>query len=140
MDSLGFIHTRVNSRTPGRESEPAAIWMGSNDTAGDGNSMEKMYRHQLVSDSLSERMLKLTSRNYWDLEGLSSIPAGVFVSSKNGAVDDSRSEVMLVYAGKNPYVLCVCTKNIQDTSWEQTNEAWVMTKKVSLFVWKYFSD
>jgi beta-lactamase class A len=140
MDSLGFIDTRVNSRTPGRESARQQFGWGQTTPREMAMLMEKMYRHQLVSDSLSERMLKLTSRNYWDLEGLSAIPAGVFVSSKNGAVDDSRSEVMLVYAGKNPYVLCVCTKNIQNRSWEQTNEAWVMTKKVSQFVWNYYSD
>jgi len=140
LDSLGFIYTRVNSRTPGRESARQQYGWGQTTPREMATLMEKMYRHQLISDSLNERMLKLTSRNYWDLEGLSSIPSGVFVSSKNGAVDDSRSEVMLVYAGKNPYVLCVCTKNIQDTSWVHTNEAWVMTRKVSQFVWNYYSD
>ena len=101
--------------------------------------MEKLYTHTLISDSLSERMLKLTSRNYWDQEANAAIPAGIFVSSKNGAVDESRSEVMLVYAGKNPYVVCIFTKNNQDTSWLQTNEAWEMTRKISKFVWNYYT-
>ena len=124
LDSLGFKNTRVNSRTPGRESDRQQYGWGQTTPREMATLMEKLYRHELVSDSLSERMLKLTSRNYWDQEGVSAIPAGVFVSSKNGAVDESRSEVMLVYAGKNPYVLCICTKNNQDTSWLPTNEAW----------------
>jgi beta-lactamase class A len=139
LDSLGFQHTRVNSRTTGRELARQQYGWGQTTPREMATLMEKMYRHQLISDSLSERMLKLTSRNFWDLEGLSSIPAGVFVSSKNGAVDASRSEVMLVYAKKNPYVLCICTKNNKDTSWLPTNEAWIMTRKISSFVWNYYS-
>src|SRR5688572_21525238 len=107
LDSLGFKHTRVNSRTPGRESARQEYGWGQTTPREMASLMEKLYRHELISDSLSERMLKLTSRNYWDQEAVSAIPAGVFVSSKNGAVDESRSEVMLVYAGRNPYVLCI---------------------------------
>ncbi|HSB92227.1 MAG TPA: serine hydrolase [Flavitalea sp.] len=139
LDSLGFVYTRVNSRTPGREAAREQYGWGQTTPKEMARLLEMLYRHQLVSDSLSERMLKLTSRNYWDQEANSVIPAGVFVSSKNGAVDESRSEVMLVYAGKNPYVLCVCTKNNQDTSWLPTNEAWEITRKISKFVWNYYS-
>jgi len=140
MDSLGFKQTRVNSRTPGRETNREIYGWGQTTPKEMATIMAKLYRHEIGSDSLSERMLKLTSRNYWDQEGLSVIPAGVFVSSKNGAVDESRSEVMLVYAGRNPYVLCICTKNNKDISWLPGNEAWEMTRKLSQFVWNYYSS
>lgn len=139
MDSMGFRFTRVNSKTPGRESDRARFGWGQTTPREMGRYMEKLYRHQLFSDSISDRMLKQTSRNYWDAEGLSAIPAGIFVSSKNGAVDASRSEVMLVYAPRNPYIFCLFTKNNQDTTWETNNEAWVMTRRISRFLWEYFT-
>lgn len=139
MDSLGFRYTRVNSRTSGRETDRSRYGWGQTTPREIGRFMEMLYNHQVFNDSISDRMLKQTSRNYWDGEGLSAIPAGIFVSSKNGAVDESRSEVMLVYAPRHPYIFCVFTKNNRDTSWETNNEAWVMTRRLSKFLWENFS-
>jgi beta-lactamase class A len=80
-------------------------------------------------------MLRLLGRNHWDEEALSAIPAGVFVASKNGAVNASRSEVLLVL-GKRPYLLSIFTKNNIDQSWGADNEAWVLTRKLSAMVWQ----
>ena len=83
-------------------------------------------------------MLKLLGRNYWDEEGLSVIPAGIFVASKNGAVNASRSEVIYVNGEGARYVFCICTKNNKDQSWGATNEAWVLTRKLSGLLWEYY--
>ena len=37
LDSLGFSNTRVNSRTPGRENNRSKLWLGTNNSAGNGN-------------------------------------------------------------------------------------------------------
>ncbi|MFZ9719189.1 MAG: serine hydrolase, partial [Chitinophagaceae bacterium] len=71
-------------------------------------------------------------------EALAAIPPTIEVFSKNGAVNASRSEVLLVNAPKNPYVFCVITKNNQDQSWKEENEAWVLTRKLSALLWKYY--
>jgi beta-lactamase class A len=84
-------------------------------------------------------MLRLLSRQYWDEEALSQIPAGVFVADKNGAVDGSRNEVVYVNCPKNPYVFSIFTKNNKDTSWNASNEAWVLTRKLSALLWGYYS-
>jgi len=84
-------------------------------------------------------MLRILSRQYWDEEALSQIPAGVFVADKSGAVNKSRSEVMYVNSKKNPYILSIFTKNNKDTSWDATNEAWVLFRKLSAMVWKYYN-
>lgn len=138
MDSLGFPHTKVNSRTPGREEIRKVYGWGQTTPREMATLFEKIAAKQILSDSASEKMLKLLGRNYWDEEGLSVIPAGVFVASKNGAVNASRSEVIYVKTEGVNYVFCICTKNNKDQSWTPTNEAWTLTRKLSALLWEYY--
>jgi beta-lactamase class A len=138
MDSLGFKDTRVNSRTPGREANRIQYGWGQTTPREMATLFERIAGRQLLNDSASEKMLKLLGRNYWDEEGLAAIPAGVFVASKNGAVNASRSEVIYVNGEGARYVFCICTKNNKDQSWGATNEAWVLTRKLSGLLWEYY--
>lgn len=92
----------------------------------------------MISDSVSQRTLRLMGRNYGDENAISQIPSTAFVAAKNGAVNETRSETLLVMAPKNPYVLSICTKNNKDISWKETNEAWVLTRKISKLLWVHF--
>lgn len=139
MDELKLPNTRVNSRTPGREEYRKQYGWGQTTPAEMARLFEMMVNRQVLNGHASDRMLKILSRNYWDEEGLSSIPAGVFVASKNGAVDASRSEVMYVNGKKTSYIFSIYTKNNEDKSWEPGNAAWVMTRKMSEFLWTYFN-
>jgi beta-lactamase class A len=85
-------------------------------------------------------MLRLLSRNYWDEEALAPIPPDVFIASKGGAVDASRSEVLFVNGRGAKYIFCICTKNNKDQSWEAGNEAWVLTRRLSQLLWDHFSN
>jgi beta-lactamase class A len=58
--------------------------------------------------------------------------------SKQGAVDASRSETVLVNAPHGDYVFSVITKNNKDQRWAPDNEASVLIKKVSALLWHYF--
>ncbi|MBL0884390.1 MAG: serine hydrolase [Chitinophagaceae bacterium] len=138
MDSLGFPNTKVNSRTPGREEIRKIYGWGQTTPREMATLFEKIAARKILSDSTSDKMLKLLGRNYWDEEGLSSIPAGVFVASKNGAVNASRSEVIYVQGEGVNYVFCICTKNNQDQSWTRTNEAWTLTRKLSALLLNYY--
>jgi beta-lactamase class A len=100
--------------------------------------MEKIVNGEVISKERSVQMLRLLGRNYWDDNAISQIPADVFVASKNGAVNESRSEVLFVNGRGARYVFCICTKNNKDQSWEQSNEAWVLTRKLSKMVWEWF--
>lgn len=139
MDSLGLQLTRVNSRTPGRESARSNYGWGQTSPKEIVSLMEGIVKRQVLSNALSDQMLRLLSRQYWDEEALSQIPAGIFVADKNGAVDASRNEVVYVNCPKNPYVFSIFTKNNQDTSWNADNEAWVLTRKLSALLWKYYN-
>lgn len=138
MQELGYKNTRVNSRTPGREDNRTVYGWGQTTPFEMANIMERIYRKEIYNDSSCIRMMRLLGRNYWDEEGLSSIPPTVEVFSKNGAVNASRSEVMLVNAPHHPYVVCIISKNNKDQSWDRNNEAWTLTRKLSSLLWNYF--
>lgn len=138
MDSLGYKHTRVNSRTTGRENNRTMYGWGQTTAFEMANLFERIYKKEIFSDSSCVQMMRLLGRNYWDEEGLSAIPPTVEVFSKNGAVNASRSEVMLVNAPHHPYVVCIVTKNNKDQSWNATNEAWTLTRQLSALLWNYF--
>lgn len=138
MDSLGYKNTRVNSRTPGRESFRSTYGWGQTSPQEMAQIFEDIVLGKLISQSASNKMLRIMGRQYWDEEALSVIPPGVFVADKNGAVNASRSEVMYVN-GKHPYIFSIFTKNNTDTSWESSNEAWELTRKLSKLVWEYYN-
>ncbi|MFZ9171441.1 MAG: serine hydrolase [Sediminibacterium sp.] len=138
LDSIGYTATRVNSRTPGREAGRDKFGWGQTSPKEMASLFEALANRTLMDASSSEKMLRLLGRNYWDEEALSQIPPDVFVASKNGAVNASRSEVVYV-SGKNArYVFCICTKNNKDTSWELNNEAWELARKVSKLLWETY--
>ena len=93
---------------------------------------------KVISERASERIYRNLVRIYWDNRALSQIPPYIQVASKQGAVDESRSEVVLVNAPHGDYVFCVITKNQQDISWNQSNEGGVLIRNVSKLLWNYF--
>lgn len=139
MDSLGLAVTRVNSRTPGRENNRTQYEWGQTTPREMALLMEKIVNKEVISTVASEKMLRLLGRNYWDEEAISQIPADIFIASKSGAVDASRNEVLFVNGKKSRYLFCICTKNNADKSWEATNEAWVLTRKISRLLWEYYN-
>jgi beta-lactamase class A len=138
MDQYGYTKTRVNSRTPGREDMRSVYGWGQSTPREMAQLFEDIVNKKLISASSSDRMLRIMGRQYWDGEALSALPPDVFVSSKNGAVNASRDEVLYVN-GKHPYILSIFTKNNKDISWEDNNEAWELTRRLSKLVWEHFN-
>jgi beta-lactamase class A len=138
MGKNGFVNTYVNSKTAGRENDRTRYGWGQTTPKEMAVIFEKLYKGEIINDSLSKKMIRLLGRNYWDEEALSEIPATIFAASKSGAVDASRSEILLVMA-KEPYILSVFTKNNTDQSWNTSNEAWVLFRKLSKIVYDYYS-
>ncbi|MFN8357312.1 MAG: serine hydrolase [Spirosomataceae bacterium] len=134
----GFTNTRVNSRTPGREAARKRYGWGQTTPREMAELLTMIREGRAVSPQASERMYRNLIRIYWDGEALSQIPPTVQVASKQGAVSQSRSEVVLVNAPSGDYVFCVITKNQKDESGEATNEGYVLLRKVSRLLWEYF--
>lgn len=139
LDSLGYRDTRVNSRTPGRRPIWEVYGWGQTTPREAVSLMERIVKGEMINKEASEKMLRLLGRQYWDEEALSQIPPDVFVASKSGAVDESRNELLFVNSKENPYIFSIFTKNNKDTSWERSNEAWMLTRKVSALLWNHFN-
>jgi beta-lactamase class A len=139
LDSLGMKDTKVNSRTPGRSDNWKEFGWGQTTPKEMATLMQLIVDNKIIDKQISERMLRLMSRQYWDEVAISEIPPNIFVADKNGAVDASRGEVMYVN-GAHPYIFCICTKNNKDQSWDSSNEAWILTRKISGFLFKYFNQ
>ena len=139
LDSLGYTHTRINSRTPGREANRAQYGWGQTTPREMANIMESIFRNKIFTPYYCDRMLRSLGRNYWDEnEGISVIPPYIEVFSKNGCINQTRNEVILVNAPNRPYILSIFTKNNKDQSWRRSNEAWTLTRKISALLWNYF--
>ncbi|MEO8721468.1 MAG: serine hydrolase [Ginsengibacter sp.] len=138
LDSLGIKDTRVNSRTEGRKENWQQYGWGQTTPREMATLMRNIVENKMINRQISERMLRLMSRQFWDENAISEIPPNVFVADKSGSVDQSRNEVLYVN-GARPYIFCICTKNNHDTTWESNNEAWVLTRKLSALLWKHFN-
>jgi beta-lactamase class A len=134
----GFDSTRVNSRTDGRSEDFQAYGWGQTTPREMAGMVEGIFKGEVVSETASEQMYRIMSRNYWDGEALSQIPPTVNVASKNGAVRASRSEVLLVNAPSGNYLFSVITKNQEDTSYEYDNEGWGIIRNLSSLLYHHF--
>ena len=134
----GFRNTRVNSRTPGREDARLLYGWGQTTPREMAGLLLRIHEGKVVSPRASERIYRNLVRIYFDGESLSQIPPYVQVASKSGAVNRSRSEVVMVNAPHGDYVFCVITKNQKDESWNRDNEGYVLLRNVSRLLWNYF--
>ncbi|RYU90787.1 serine hydrolase [Mucilaginibacter terrigena] len=138
LEQNGFKVMRVNSRIPTRR----PIWEVYGWGVTTPREMCRLFtmirEGKVVSTAASERMYRMLNRIYWDDKALSQIPPYVQAISKQGAVDASKSETVMVNAPHGDYVFSIITKNNKDQRWAPDNEAGLLIKKVSALLWHYF--
>jgi beta-lactamase class A len=139
MAAHGFRDTRVNSRTPGREAARTTYGWGQTTPREIAESLVMIREGRAVSPRASEEMYRMLTRTYWDDFGVSQLPPTVQAASKQGFVDRSRSEVLLVNAPDGDYVLAIITKNQVDESYEADNEGHRLIRAVSRAVYEHFN-
>jgi beta-lactamase class A len=132
----GFERIRMNSRTPGRKPDWERYGWGQCSPREMARLLAMIRRGQAGSPWATERMRRALARSFWDGESLSQIPAHVEVLSKQGAVSDSRSEVLLAHAHSGDYVACFVTDSQEDKSWVADNEGFVLLRKLSAICWE----
>lgn len=138
LSENGYVSTRMNSRTPGREANRERYGWGQTTPREMADLLIRVQQGKVVSPRASERIYRNLTRIYWDSEALSQLPPYVQTASKQGAVNQSRSEVVLVNAPHGDYVFCVITKNQKDESWTANNAGYVLLRDVSRLLWQYF--
>jgi beta-lactamase class A len=139
LASHGYDSTRVNSRTPGRRPNWELYGWGQTTPREIAELLVGIRRGEVVGPRASEEMYRLLTRSYWYHEALSGVPPTVQAASKQGAVDRSRSEVLLVNAPTGDYVLSVITREQQDSTWLPTNEGWELIRRISRAVYRHFN-
>jgi beta-lactamase class A len=135
----GFAHTRVNSRTPGREDARSRYGWGQTTPREMAQALVMIREGRAVSPRASARMYRMLTKTYWDDVALSQLPPTVQAASKQGFVDRSRSEVLLVNAPGGDYVLAVITGDQVDTSYDADNEGHRLIRAVSRAVYQHFN-
>lgn len=139
LAARGFAVTRVNSRTPGREQERARWGWGVTTPREMADFFVKARGGALGSAAMCDELQRRLACVYWDDEALSALPPDAGALSKQGAIDRSRSEALLVRAPRGDYVVCVITKEQQDASWGRDNEGFVLLRAVSAALWRRFA-
>jgi len=138
LEAAGFEHTRVNSRTDERRVDRELYGWGQTTPREMAELLVRIREGRAVGPAADEEMYRMLTRIYWNDEALSEIPPWVQAASKQGAVNQSRSEVVLVNAPNGDYVFCVITKNQEDQSWDSSNEGFVLLRDVSRLLWTHF--
>ncbi len=134
----GFNVMRDNSRLPERQEFRAKYGWGMS-TPYEMCRLFTMVRNgRAVSEAASERMYRTLIRQYWDDKALSEIPPYVQAASKQGALDQAKSETVLVNAPHGDYVFSVMTNNIKDQRWLPDNETLLLIRKISGLLWHYY--
>jgi beta-lactamase class A len=134
----GFEKTRMNSRTPGRKKNWEEYGWGQTTPREMTKLLVKIRECKIVNRAASEEMYRILCNIFWNSEALSHIPPYVQAASKQGAVNQSRSEVVLVNSLSGDYVFCIITKNQKDESWKYDNEGFVLIRSLSKLLWDYF--
>ncbi|HSJ12600.1 MAG TPA: serine hydrolase [Gillisia sp.] len=138
MEELGLEDTRVNSRTPGREELWKAYGWGQTTPREMVTLLILMRNRVLVSEAASDEMYRMMTNSFYTEYALSQIPPYVQAAAKQGMVNQSRSELVMVNAPGGDYVFYIATKDNEDTSWDYDNEAWVLQRRISALLWNYF--
>lgn len=138
LDQNGFKVMRVNSKVKGREAIRAKYGWGVSTPYEMCRLFTLIRDGKAVSPAASERMYRNLGRIYWDERSLSQIPPYVHTISKQGMVDDAKSETVLVNAPHGDYVFSVMTNNIKDQRWTRDNESDVLFRKISALLWHYY--
>jgi beta-lactamase class A len=128
----------MNSRTPGRRGDWERYGWGQTTPREMARLVTMIREGKAVSEAASEEMYRGLTRSYWNGQALAELPPWVQAASKQGAVDQSRSEVVMVNGPSGDYVFCAITKNLSDTTWAPGNQGWVFLRKVSALLWKTF--
>lgn len=138
LNHLGFNHTRVNSRTFGRERFQQKHGWGQTTPKEMAELLVLIREGKIINKEASEKMYRSLTRTYWNEEAISQIPPYIQAASKQGAVNQSKSEVVLVNAPSGDYVFCIITKNQKDERWEYDNEGSELIRKVSKAIWDHY--
>ena len=85
-------------------------------------------------------MYRFLKNQFYNGRSLSQFPAEINCISKTGSLEDVRTETVLVNAPHGDFVFTLLTKNNKDQSWDNTNEAEILTRKIANIIWNHYEE
>ena len=141
LQKNGFEKTRMFSTVGGRivsNQEGRRTWgLGVTTPREMGTILERLSEGKLLSTTGTEELLRILGHQYFDDLIASEVPPKVWVGSKSGALNASRSDCAIVSGHTGTYLLVIFTKENKDTSWGEKNFAEQLIKETSALAWKY---
>lgn len=139
----GFEHTRQYATIGSRQiydKQGREEWgLGSTTPREMARLMKMIVNGEAGTTSSTEEMLRILGHQYFDAGIAGAIPPMVYVGSKGGSVNASRSDVAIVAGPSATYILSIYTKENVNTSWKKNeNEAELAITKISGLIWKHF--
>lgn len=131
MDSLGLPRTTLHSKTFLRST---SIDMDSSKVYGLGVTtpmeMAKLfaliYRGEAVTPEASDQMLEMLKNQQTQIGIPRLLPDTIQVAHKTGEIDQSRHDCGIIYDDVRDFIVCVLTKDNEDTSWRPGNAAYAL--------------
>lgn len=138
MERIGLKDTRVNSRTKGREDLWKKYGWGQTTPREMASILISIRNREVINAAASDEIYRMMTNSFYTDYALSRIPPYIQTAAKQGMVNQSRSELVMVNAPGGDYVFYIATKNNEDASWEYENEAWELQREISGYLWNYF--
>jgi beta-lactamase class A len=137
----GFVQTRMFSTIGGSRvwnQQGREEWgLGRTTPHEMAHLMEMIATGKAGTTSTTGEMLRLLQHQYFDDLIGGEVPPMVWIGSKSGAVNHSRSDNAIVASCDGTYILSVYTKDNTDTSWTNKNEAELRIREIAKIVWKH---
>jgi beta-lactamase class A len=135
LASRGYVQTRVNSRTPGRERDFVEWGWGQTTPREALDLLVDIRERRAVSpeaDAYADRILAST---FYVQDSLFALPTDVHAILKTGATDHSRSEVLLIATPQGPLGCSVMTDGLADNSWAFDSAGDQVRRDLTAVVW-----
>ncbi|MFM9874020.1 MAG: serine hydrolase [Fimbriimonadaceae bacterium] len=139
MLNWGFKDTACTIRAPESNLRLSRLYtsyknMGVTSPVEMAAILKKIYDGNAASPEACEKMIRIMSSQYWDDFLDWTVPSGVTIASKVGALERSRSDSAIVF-GPRPYILTVYTDNAKDRSWGFHCEGHDAIRKLGSLAW-----
>lgn len=93
-----------------------------------------LHRGEAVSEEASDEMLRMLAAQHYQHGLPRRLPGGTRVAHKTGSISPARHDCGIVFGPVREYVLCIMTRENQDTSWTAANEAETLLADLSRVV------
>ena len=145
MRALGVRQTRLNSKifrpdTVIDKDRYDNFFVGSTTAREMIGLVERLYRHQLVSEKASRQMLEHLYACEGRIKAPRFLPPGTRVAHKTGSVDECRNDTGVIDSPAGPIAYCILTNKNEDHGWGEDNEGDLFCSKVGRAVYRYFND